>query len=165
MQRSFRLIREYNSVDVEIYKLEKYDSYESINQLLCYFMLFDTHRKPTLEDFPHLKGIINEQDITGDNFIKAFVVSDNNLDSELTEQICGIIEELTFHLIAPSLDWNPVFNVVSKNELKKMLCDREFMIGFFDEILKNEGFSFSIAPVKEEDYNHLSQSVSVRNKI
>lgn len=162
MQRMFRLVREYNSTDVEIYKLEKYDSCESAEQLLCYFMLLDTHRKPNLDDFPHLKGVISEEDIDGDNFIKAFIVSADELDEELSEQICGIIEELTFHIIAPSLEWNPVFKTISKSEINKMLCDRKFMIKYFDELLNDEDCEFTITSVKEEDYNYLSQKNSVR---
>lgn len=162
MQRSFRIIREYNSSAAEIYKLEKYDSCESTEQLICYFMLLDTHRKPRLTDFPHLNGIITEEDIEADNFIKAFIVSADKLSEELSEQICGIIEELTFHLIAPSLEWNPEFINISNDKCKELLCDRKIMIEFFDELLMRDKCEFSIANVKEEDYNYLSQSVSIR---
>ncbi len=162
MRRAFRIIREYNSNDVEIYKLEKYDDCETIEQLICYFMILDTHRKPRLEDFPHLKGIISEDDIEADNFIKAFIVSSKNLNEELSEQICGIIEELTFHSVAPSLEWNPIFNVVTKEELEKMLCDKNYLFKFFDNYLNNESCNFTIVSSKDEDYNNLSQRVSTR---
>ncbi len=159
MQRNFRLIRELNSTNVEIYKLMEYQN----DNTLCYFMLLDTNRKAGLDDFPHLKGIITEEDVTGDNFIKAIVVAPKELDETLNEQLCGIIEELTFHLIAPSLDWNYELNVVSEKEFKKLNQTRDYMLTYFDEILKKEGFDFSISLVKEQEYNHLSQSLDKRS--
>lgn len=157
MQRNFRLIRHLNTTNVEIYELKEYQNDENT---LCYFMLLDTNRKVKLDDFPHLKGVITEEDINGDNFIKAFVVATKEPDASLNEQLCGIIEELTFHLIAPSLEWNYVLNIVKEKEFKKLQNDRKYMMDFFDKTLKEEGVDYSITSVKEEDYNHLSQPLS-----
>ena len=158
MERNFRLIRELNTNDVEIYKLQEYQS----DNTLCYFMLLDKHRKTTLEDFPYLKGVVSEEEITRDNFIKSFVVSTKEPDDELYEQIDGIIEELTFHLIAPSLEWNNSLKIVSSKEFNKIEEDRSYMLNFFDTILQDEGCSYTISHIKEENYNNLTQQATER---
>lgn len=158
MERNFRLIRELNTTDVEIYKLQEYQS----DVTLCYFMLVDTHRATTLEDFPYLKGVVTEEEIKKDNFLKAYIISSKELEDSLYEQLDGIIEELSFHLIAPSLEWNSTSIVISTKEFKKLNENRDYMLNYFDTILKNEKISYSILSIKEDDYNHLTQPMTKR---
>ena len=154
MKRNFRLIRELNTPNVEIYKIQDYDNSDNT---LCYFMLLDMHRKAVLDDFPYLKNITSEEEIASENFIKAFIVSTKEPDDVLYEQIDGIIEELTFHLIAPSLEWNNELIILSIKDFKKLQSDRNYMLKFFDRILEKERISYTISAVKAEDYNFLSQ--------
>ncbi len=158
MERTLRLIRELNTSNVEIYKLEEYKN----ENVLCYFMLLDTNRKATLEDFPHLKGVISKEDINGDNYIKGFVVSAKEINEELAEQLGGIMEELSFHLFAPSQEWNYTYKIITEKEFKKIQTNREYMLNFFDNLLKNEGCNYKITSINEEDYNHLTQKTTER---
>lgn len=159
MERKYKLIRELNTSDVEIYQLQENRSNEDT---ICYFMLFDTHRKATLEDFPYLKGVIGEEELEGDNYIKSLIVSDHEVDESLNEELQSIMEGLTFHLIAPSQEWNYSYKIISSKEFKKMQTNKNYMLSFFDNILKNEKYAFTISTVKEENYNHLTQPVSKR---
>lgn len=158
MKRNFRLIRELNTKDIEIYKLQEYKS----DATLCYFMLLDKHRGTTLEDFPYLKGVVSEEEIKRDNFIKAFIISNKEPNDEIYEQINGIVEELTFHLIAPSLEYNSLLKIISSEEFERLNTDRKYMMNFFDNILKEEGSLYRISNIKEEDYNYLTQEVEER---
>ena len=155
----YKLIRELNTSDVEIYQLQENNSNENT---ICYFMLLDMHRKATLEDFPYLKGVISEDELEGDNYIKSLIISDKEADEVLNEELQSIMEGLTFHLLAPSQDWNYRYIIISSEEFKKLQTNREYMFSYFDNILKNENFSFTISSVKEEDYNHLTQPVIKR---
>ena len=159
MERKFKLIRELNTSDVEIYQLRWNDSNENT---ICYFMLFDTHRKATLEDFSYLKGVISEDELEGDNYIKSLIISDKEIDEVLNEELQDIMEGLIFHLIAPSQDWNYSYNKISTKEFKNIQTNRIYMLNFFDNILKNEKSIFSISSVTEEDYNYLTQPISKR---
>ena len=155
MKRNYRLIRELNSQDIEIYKLQEYKTFNT----LCYFMVYDTHRKPTIEDYSYLKGIIADEEIDYDNYLKAYTISCKNIDDELSEQICGIIEELTFHTTAPSLGWNNSFVKISSKEFKNIQNSRKYMLEFFNNLLKETGSTYDITTLKEKDYNNLSQSI------
>jgi len=159
MERKYKLIRELNTSDVEIYQLQENSFSENT---ICYFMLFDTHRKATLEDFPYLKGVIGEEELEGDNYIKSLIVSDHEADEVLNEELQSIIEGLTFHLFAPSQEWNYSHKIISSKEFKKIQTNRNYMLNFFDNILKNEKYVFTISTIKEDDYNYLTQPVSKR---
>lgn len=159
MKRKYKLIRELNTSDVEIYQLQE----NKINEnTVCYFMLLDTQRRATIEDFPYLKGIIKEDELDGDNYIKSFVISNHEVDKELNDELQDIMEGLTFHLIAPSQNWNYSCQIISTKEFKKMQVNRKYMINYFDMILQKENCSFTISRVKENDYNYLTQPVSKR---
>ena len=159
MKRKYKLIRELNTSDVEIYQLQE----NKINEnTVCYFMLLDTQRRATIEDFPYLKGIIKEDELDGDNYIKSFVISNHEVDKELNDELQDIMEGLTFHLIAPSQNWNYSCQIISTKEFKKMQVNRKYMINYFDMILQKENCLFTISRVKENDYNYLTQPVSKR---
>ena len=114
------------------------------------------------EDFSYLKGVISEDELEGDNYIKSLIISDKEIDEVLNEELQDIMEGLIFHLIAPSQDWNYSFKIISSKEFKKIQTNRNYMFNFFDNILKNEKCSFTISTIKEDDYNYLTQPVSKR---
>ena len=159
MHRNFRVIRQYNGNNVEIYKLTKY---ENRNKSLLYFMIFDTHRKSNKEDFPYLKNIEPEY-LEYDNYIKVYVVSTSKLTEDINLELCGIIEEIIFHESALSSTWNYELELITKEEFERLECNKKYMLEYFDKFLENYGYEYTIKNTKEEDFNYLRQPETLRN--
>jgi hypothetical protein len=54
---------------------------------VCHMLIVDYRRPSTLEDFPFLKGIEDENTFGRANFIKVIFISEQELDGQLKEEL------------------------------------------------------------------------------
>lgn len=148
--KNFHMNRILNLNTVEAYFLA--DGY-LIPPKYC-MILIDYKRPSTMEDFPHLKGIegITEDDIGRDNFIKAIIISAEELDQETHDELyivpSGFLESKF------DCDWTFVVEVESNFSQQNNLND---IFPIIQRILKKHDYSLDIESIEEEKFNFLSQ--------
>lgn len=148
--RNFYLNRIINLNTVEAYFLR--DGY-LISPEYC-MILIDYKRPSTIEDFPHLKNIdgIPEDEFGDDNFIKAIVVSSEEVNQETYDELCtvagGFLED------KEECRWNFVVEVDSNFKQKNNLND---IFPLLQKILKKHDCPLNIENIPEGKFNFLSQ--------
>lgn len=148
--RLFYLNRIINLNTVEAYFLR--DGY-LIPPEFC-LILIDYKRPSTIDDFPHLKNIeeISEDDFGDDNFIKAIVISSEEVTQELYDDLCtvagGFLED------KEECRWNLVIETDSDFNHKNNLND---IFPLLQKILKKHDCSVNIESIPEQKFNFLSQ--------
>ncbi|MCM3179760.1 hypothetical protein [Cytobacillus horneckiae] len=117
-------------------------------------ILIDYKRPSTIDDFPHLKDIegIPQDDFGNDNFIKAIIISAEEVDEETYEELyivpSGFLED------KEECRWNFIIETEPDFSIKNNLND---IFPLLQRILRKHNCFLDIEKISEEKFNHLSQ--------
>ena len=148
--RNFHLNRIINLRSIEAYFLR--DSY-LIPPIYC-LILIDYQRPSTIDDFPYLKNIdgISEDEFGNDNFIKAIIISSEEVTQETYDELCivasGFLED------KEECRWNFDIEVNSDFKNKNNLND---IFPLLQNVLEKYKCSINVNHIPIEKFNFLSQ--------
>ncbi|MFS0556701.1 hypothetical protein [Brevibacillus sp. 179-C9.3 HS] len=143
--KNFYLERIFNLETVEAYFLR--DKYLA-KPRYC-MILIDYRRASTLDDFPELKGIEKEDDFGRANFIKAVILSREELDEtseEVLEVPSGFLEN------KPDCHWRAEFEIVPN-----FPEERGKLLNLIHALLQKHDYFIDVTNIPEYKLNYLSQ--------
>jgi hypothetical protein len=141
------IFREIKLKDLELFILR--EGYHG--KIVSYMLLIDFNRASTLDDYPYLKGIEDENGFGRSNFIKVIFFSNNPLTVKVQHDIAGIAEG--FLGKKHDCDWNADFEVVSNENY-----DRDKIIEYIDTYMKNKyDLNINLKNIPYSKFKHLSQ--------
>lgn len=144
---SIRIIREIKLKDVELFSLR--EGYHG--NIISYMLLIDFNRRSTLNDYPYLIGLEDENDFGRSNFIKAIFFSNDKLTVKMQHEIVGIAEGFLEN--KHDCDWNADFEVVSKENY-----NLNQIIEYIDSYIENKyDLKIGLKNIPDSKYKHLSQ--------
>lgn len=141
------IFREIKLKDLELFILR--EGYHG--KIVSYMLLIDFNRASTLDDYPYLKGIEDENGFGRSNFIKVIFFSNNLLTVKVQHEIAGIAEGFLGN--KHDCDWNADFEVVSNENY-----DRDKIIEYIDTYMKNKyDLNINLKNIPYSKFKHLSQ--------
>jgi hypothetical protein len=145
--KEFYLERRLRLKDMELYRIAE----GNFGPTICYMFFMDFNRAGTLDDFPYLKGIEDEEEFSRSNFIKCLVLSSSEIEKDLKEQIINIANGFLEN--KEDCHWNLDFDIIDEEKME--LPDIYEVL----ELLMKEKYSqsISICNIEEDKFNHLSQ--------
>lgn len=142
-----RIIREIKLKDLELFVLK--EGYHG--NIISYMLLIDFNRRSTINDYPFLKGIEDENNFGRSNFIKAIFFSNSPLTVKIQHEIAGIAEGFLEN--KQDCDWNANFEVVPNDSF-----DRDKVIEYIDNYIKSKfDIEISLKDIPKARFNYLSQ--------
>ncbi|WP_294742481.1 hypothetical protein [uncultured Exiguobacterium sp.] len=148
--KNFHLNRIINLRTIEAYFLR--DGY-LIRPIYC-LILIDYQRSSTIDDFHYLKNIdgISEDDFGNDNFIKAIIISSEEVTQETYDELCtvagGFLED------KEECRWNLDIEVIDDFKHKNNLDD---IFPLLQNVLEKYNCPINIHHIPIEKFNFLSQ--------
>lgn len=149
--KSIRLIRQLRLKNLEAFELRE----GFYGRTISYMLIVDFRRASTLEDFPELKGIEDEEDFGRSNFIKVLFLHDSHLENDLKDELVSIAGGFLEN--KDDCHWNCSFEKIESKKILKMTESREYMIECFNKILINYCYRDGLNNIKEEKFKYLSQ--------
>lgn len=142
-----RIIREIKLKDIELFSLR--EGYHG--KIISYMFLIDFKRRSTLDDYPYLKGLEDENNFGRSNFIKAIFFTNDRLTVKIQHEIVGIAEGFLEN--KDDCDWNADFEVVSNENY-----DRIKIVEYIDSYMKDKyDLDINLKNISHSKFNHLSQ--------
>lgn len=139
--------------DVEIFKLKK----EWDSNVISGFMLFLDFRRPSnLNDFPYLKEIEKEDDFGRSNYIKVTFFISKSIDRKDHYEELDILAS-SFLECMDDCHWNMDKIIVDDNFLESLTEDREKMLVFFENYIKEQHIDLNLKHITDKNFNYLSQ--------
>lgn len=142
------LTRYFKTRNLEIFRLSK----EMFGDKVGILTIVDFRRKSTIEDFPYLKGIENEDTFGEENFIKAILLMDYELDKDTKEDVIGVAEGFLGE--KENCSWNIDFIKVDFSIDHSSLED---IIKNIENILKEKYNNYIEIKLDKENLKFLSQ--------
>ena len=123
--------------------LELYEFYNFELAFSCYGIVVDTHRLGTIDDHPHLKGKLKEDDeiVNDPNLIKVILFFRDEPQEEMISELDSLLDSLLLYL---NYDWARD-SIIIKNESKNSLGNEDVNNFYYDYVcdylVKNFGFT------------------------
>ncbi|WP_304415397.1 hypothetical protein [Brevibacillus aydinogluensis] len=118
-------------------------------------LIVDYRRPSTLEDFPFLKGIEDENTFGRANFIKVIFISEQELDGQLKEELkiiaSGFLEN------KPDCHWLMEYEIASIDPRHVGLGEN--IVSSIKPILSKHNFSLDYNDIPLQHFNYLSQDI------
>ena len=101
--------------------LELYEFYNFELAFSCYGIVVDTHRLGTIDDHPHLKGKLKEDDeiVNDPNLIKVILFFRDEPQEEMISELDSLLDSLLLYL---NYDWARD-SIIIKNESNEIITD------------------------------------------
>ncbi len=142
-----RIIREIKLKDVELFSLR--EGYHG--KVISYMLLVDFNRPSTLNDYPYLKGLEDENNFGRSNFIKAIFFSNEALTGKMQHEIIAFAEGFLEN--KHDCDWNADFEVISNEHY-----DRDEIIEYIDKYMANKyDIHLGLKNIPDSKFKYLSQ--------
>ena len=142
-----RIIREIKLKDVELFSLK--DGYHG--KTISFMLLIDFNRRSTLDDYPYLKGLEDENSFGRSNFIKAIFFTDEKLTVKMQHEIVAVAEGFLEN--KHDCDWNADFEVVLVENY-----NLNEMIKYIDKYIKDKyDLNIGLKNISDSKYKYLSQ--------
>lgn len=122
-----------------------------IGEVLCCMILLDYRRPSTLDDFPYLKNVEDPQEFGRSNFIKALILSEAELDTNMKEEIMIIASGFLEN--KPDCHWMMEFE---QHDIHPLQVEYD-ILPMIKPILQRHRFSMDIEKIEIERFNFLSQ--------
>lgn len=149
MKDTLRVIRQLKTRDLEFFHIRK--GYNG--KTVCHMLLLDYRRPSTLQDFPFLIGIEDEEEFGRANFIKAIVISEKELAEEDKEEVSIIASGFLDNKL--DCHWLMEFEQATIDPRKVGLGEN--IISAIAPFLIKHNFPFAQEEIPVEKYNLLSQ--------
>ncbi len=142
-----RIIREIKLKDVELFSLR--EGYHG--KVISYMLLVDFNRPSTLNDYPYLKGLEDENNFGRSNFIKAIFLTNEALTGKIQHEIIAFAEGFLEN--KHDCDWNADFEVISNEHY-----DRDEIIEYIDKYMGNKyDIHLGLKNIPDSKFKYLSQ--------
>ncbi|NLZ96964.1 MAG: hypothetical protein GX926_03165 [Candidatus Magasanikbacteria bacterium] len=148
---TIRITRELRLKNIELFRLKE----GFYGKIICYMLFVDYKRASSLNDFPYLKEIEDENEFGRSNYIKVFFISEEQLKEELKEEVVSIAGGFLEN--KDDCHWNCFFEVINKSEFEKFLETKENMLSYFEKLLEINGLKLDLVNILPDKFNYLSQ--------
>ncbi|MGQ7279819.1 hypothetical protein ACT91Q_17780 [Brevibacillus thermoruber] len=146
-----RIVRELRLKNLEFFLIT--DGYAGPK--ICHMLFLDYRRPSTLEDFPFLIGIEDEDTFGRANFMKVIIISDADLDEHLKEELeiiaSGFLEN------KPECHWVMEYEIASIDP--KHVGLGENILPSIKPILSKHNFFLEYDDIPQQYFNYLSQDI------
>lgn len=143
-----KLVRMLKLRDLELFRIDK------DGETLCLLLILDYRRPSTLDDFPILKSVEDEDSFEGaSNYINTLIITETPLkDEETIGEINNILEGLVED--KPDCDNNNSFYINNFPETYEIGPE---IVDYIEPILKQVNFNIDLKGIKEKHFNFLTQ--------
>ncbi|CAM2743659.1 hypothetical protein HAHI6034_03140 [Hathewaya histolytica] len=149
--KPIRLIRQLRLNNLELFQLRE-DFY---GRTISYMLIMDFRRASTLDDFPELEEIEDEEGFGRRNFIKVLFLHDAHIEVNFKDELVSIAGGFLEN--KDDCHWNCSFEEMESKKFLKMTESRGYMIECISSILLNCGYNNKLNNIKDEKFNYLSQ--------
>lgn len=145
--KSIRIVRKIRLKDLELFLLR--EGY--YGKIISYMLFIDLNRASTLNDFPKLKEIEDENNFGRSNFIKVIFFSKEALNDKVKEELISISGGFLEN--KDDCDWNADFVTVCDNNY-----DIDKIEWYIENYIKvNYGLQINLKNIPSFKFNKLSQ--------
>ncbi len=149
--KPIRLIREVRLKDFEAFKVKK-DFY---GDTICYMLIADFKRPSSLNDFPSLKNIEDENEFGRGNFIKVIFLYSSDIETAIQNELVSLAG--TFLENKDDCHWNAEFEKIDDNTISTMNENKTEMLKCFDLVLQKYNLTLNLSNIDEDKFKYLSQ--------
>ncbi len=152
MQTTFRRLLKLK--DLELFKVSDNVYGQGFGKIVALILIVDFKRKSTLSDFPYMIGIDTEAEYGINNYIKAFFIVRDTLETEgieILEEVAGCFLEGK-----DNCDWN--YDVIKLNSADfENVIRTENAIKYCNEFISKQTSEFDLTKIETSKFQFLSQ--------